>query len=130
MTDATAPSFEPTADLPEALPPTSNVVLKAAREIDITDRDAVAADVARSQTKSAFLVHTRQEHEIKIDRCNNELLRIEADMNAIRARADSRIATIRAEAEEDLAAEMAKARAVDTAKRAAQAAIQLLDGGA
>lgn len=117
-----------TADLPE-LPPTSNSVIQALRTVDVTDREAVAADVARTQIQSAVIVQARQQQEITIDRLNNELLRIEADMQAIRVRAELRIATIRAEADEDIAAEMAKARAVDTAKRAAQAAINLLDGG-
>lgn len=117
------------ADIPEALPPTSNVVLKATRNLDITDREAVAAEVARTQTSRAFLVQARQEHEIKIDRYNNELMRIEAEMAAIRSRAESQMATIRNEAQQDIEIEMAKARDIDTAKRAAMAAIQLLEAG-
>jgi len=112
------------------LPPTNNVVVQAMRAVDVTDREAVAAEVARSQTSRAYLVQARQRHEIDVDRCNNEMMRIEADMGAIRARAESQIAMIRRDMEEDLALELAKARDVDTAKRAAQAAIDMLDGGA
>ncbi len=111
------------------LPPTNNVVLQAARSIDVTDRAAVVADVARSQTMSAHAVFARQRHEIEIGRGNDMLRQIQADMQAIRDRAAIAAAEINRQAEEDIQLEMAKARSINKTIEAAHAAIAVLDAG-
>lgn len=119
----------PPSPAPAELPPTSNLVLQAARQVDITDRAAVVAETARSQTASAFLVQSRQEHEIKIARCNDELTRIREDMRGLNDRAEAQIAIIKAQLSEDLQLQLQKGARVEIARNAAQAAIDVIDRG-
>ena len=124
-----ASGVEPPPTQSADLPPTNNVVLQATRNIDITDQAAVVAETARAQTASAFLVQSRQEHEIKIARCNDELVRIREDMRGLNDRAEAQISVIRAQLSEDLQLQLQKGSRVEVARNAAQAAIEVIDRG-
>ncbi len=133
-TDTTNAAPQEPPPSPEAadLPPTTNVVLQAARAVDmravnITDPAAVAADVARSRIAGDVITSARQRHEIAIARCNDTLAQIGTAMQTIRDTAAARMAEVERQMTEDLDVEMQRARAVEKERLAATAAIHVLD---
>lgn len=108
--------------------PTSHVVVAATRKIDLTDRDAVRAGVAREQSASAPLTNERHEQEIRLQRNKEEAQRIRDEINDRQRRHEAELAVIAEQHAEDVKRLMDRFSRVMQAARANEAAIAVLDG--
>lgn len=113
--------MEAIIDVVDAAPPaeTTNLVLQAARRVDLTDGQAVREQIAREQSVHTTAIRERQEQEIRLGRNRETLDRVQREILAVRQRAA-----------EDEARLVAEAGEVMRAMRANEAAIAILDGAA